>query len=290
MNGKSVPPGLIGKMLKAASAEKPGEFSKLSATSTPQQITKAVIEMREAVENVMRNAYVQDYLEGADEMGPARAFAFSVLVAKFPEAQLKGVKDVFSSEAMSKLFTVMDDLMRDRRPAGAKPVSRNISSFIREQSMALEQVVLQYKKAVESLLGQEEGDGVRPFEGQFDKTAFGDKDIHDLLIPLAERDEAAELDAERRQEYMPRAFPRAQSNAVTAYAIAGEDKKEKVDKLIRVALSHCAASEEAVNYVAANIDRILVSGKGTLRTLEDVREISLAVVQRGVEGAEEILG
>ena len=290
MNGKSVPPGLIGKMLKAASAEKPGEFSKLSATSTPQQITKAVIEMREAVENVMRNAYVQDYLEGADEMGPARAFAFSVLVAKFPEAQLKGVKDVFSSEAMSKLFTVMDDLMRDRRPAGAKPVSRNISSFIREQSMALEQVVLQYKKAVESLLGQEEDDGVRPFEGQFDKTAFGDKDIHDLLVPLAERDEAAELDAERRQEYMPRAFPRAQSNAVTAYAIAGEDKKEKVDKLIRVALSHCAASEEAVNYVAANIDRILVSGKGTLRTLEDVREISLAVVQRGVEGAEEILG
>ena len=155
-------------------------------------------------------------------MGPARAFAFSVLVAKFPEAQLKGVKDVFSSETMSKLFTVMDDLMRDRRPAGAKPVSRNISSFIREQSMALEQVVLQYKKAVESLLGQEEGDGVRPFEGQFDKTAFGDKDIHDLLIPLAERDEAAELDAERRQEYMPRAFPRAQSNAVTAYAIAGD--------------------------------------------------------------------
>ena len=81
---------------------------------------------------------------------------------------------------------------------------------------------------------------------------------------------------------MPRAFPRAQSNAVTAYAIAGEDKKEKVDKLIRVALSHCAASEEAVNYVAANIDRILVSGNGTLRTLEEVRERSLAVAANHV--------
>ena len=290
MNGKSVPPGLIGKMLKAASAGKTGEFSKLSATSTPQQIAKAVIDMREAVENVIRNAYVQDYIEGADEMGPARAFAFSVLVAKFPEARLKSVKDAFRSETMSKLFTVMDDLMRDRRPAGAKPVSRVISSFIREQSMALEQTVLQYKKAVESLLGQEEGDGVRPFEGQFDKTAFGDKDIHDLLIPLAERDAEAELDAERRQEYMPRAFPRAKSNAVTAYAIAGEGNAKKVDKLIRVALSHCAASEEAVNYVAANIDRILVAGNGTLRTLEGVREISLAIAQRGVAAAADILG
>ena len=290
MNGKSVPPGLIGKMLKAAYAEKTGEFSKLSATSTPQQITKAVIDIREAVENVIRNVYAQDYLEGADEMGPARAFAFSVLVAKFPEAQLKRVKDAFRSETMSKIFAVMDDLIREKRPAGAKPVSRVIFSFIREQSMVLEQAILQYKKAVESLLGQEEGDGVRPFEGPFDKTAFGDKDIHDLLIPLAERDEAAELDAERRQEYMPRAFPRAQSNAVTAYAIAGEGNAKKVDNLIRIALSHCAASEEAVNYVAANIDRIIVSGNGTLRTLEEVREISLAIVQRGVAGAADILG
>jgi hypothetical protein len=282
MNGKSVPPGLIGKMLKAASAEKTGEFSKLSATSTPQQITKAVIDMREAVENVIRNAFVKDYLEGADEMGPAREFAFSVLIAKYPEAQLKGVKDAFRSETMSKLFTVLDDLMGSNRPVGAKPVSRVISSFIREQSMTLEQTAIQYKKAVGSLLGQEDDGSIKPFKSPFDKAAFGDKDIHDLLIPLAENDAAAELDAERMSEYMPRALPRAKSNAVTAYAIAGEGNAKKVDKLIQIALSHCAKSEEAVNYVAANIDRILVSGKGTLRTLEEVREQSLAVAANHV--------
>ena len=274
MNGKSVPPGLIGKILKAASAEKTGEFSKLSATSTPQQITKAIIDMREAVENVIRNVYAQDYLEGADEMGPAREFAFSVLIAKYPEAQLKGVKDAFRSETMSKLFTVLDDLMGSNRPVGAKPVSRVISSFIREQSMTLEQTAIQYKKAVGSLLGQEDDGSIKPFKSPFDKAAFGDKDIHDLLIPLAENDAAAELDAERMSEYMPRALPRAKSNAVTAYAIAGEGNAKKVDKLIQIALSHCAKSEEAVNYVAANIDRILVSGNGTLRTLEEVRGIS----------------
>ena len=283
MNGKSVPPGLIGKMLKAASAEKTGEFSKLSATSTPQQITKAIIDMREAVENVIRNAFVKDYLEGADEMGPAREFAFSVLIAKYPEAQLKGVKDAFRSETMSKLFTVLDDLMGSNRPVGAKPVSRVISSFIREQSMTLEQTAIQYKKAVGSLLGQEDDGSIKPFKSPFDKAAFGDKDIHDLLIPLAENDAAAELDAERMSEYMPRAFPRAQSNAVTAYAIAGEGNAKKVDKLIQIALSHCAKSEEAVNYVAANIDRILVSGNGTLRTLEEVRGISLAVAANFAE-------
>ena len=290
LNGKSVSPGLIGRMLKAASAEKTGEFSKLSATSTPQQITKAVIDMREAVENVIRNAYVQDYLEGSDEMDPVRDFVFAMFAAKFPEAQLKGVKDAFRSETTSKLFAIMDDFMNEARPAGARPVSNAISSFISGQCMVLEQAANTYMKTVEGFLGQEDGGIVDSFEGRFDKTAFGDKEIYDLLIPLAERDEAAALEAERQGAYMPRAFPRAKSNAVTAYAIAGEGKTEKVDKLIKIALSRCAASEEAVNYVAANIDRILVSGRGTLRTLEEVREISLAIVQRGVAAAAEILG
>ena len=35
MNGKSVPPGLIGKMLKAASAEKTGAFSKTFLLAEP---------------------------------------------------------------------------------------------------------------------------------------------------------------------------------------------------------------------------------------------------------------
>ena len=40
----------------------------------------------------------------------------------------------------------------------------------------------------------------------------------------------------------------------------------------------------------ANIDRILVAGNGTLRTLEGVREISLAIAQRVSAGAAPVLG
>ena len=65
-----------------------------TATSTPQQIAKAIIDMRETVENVIRNAYVQDYLVGSDEMDPARDFVFSMFAAKFTEAQLRSVKDL----------------------------------------------------------------------------------------------------------------------------------------------------------------------------------------------------
>ena len=80
LSGKSLPPGAIANVIKAASAEKAGEFAKLSAASTPQQIVKAIVDMRTAVENAIRNSYVQDYLEGSDEMDPAREFAFSLAV------------------------------------------------------------------------------------------------------------------------------------------------------------------------------------------------------------------
>ena len=46
--------------------------------------------------------------------------------------------------------------------------------------MTLEQTAIQYKKAVGSLLGQEDDGSIKPFKSPFDKAAFGDKDIHDL--------------------------------------------------------------------------------------------------------------
>ena len=289
LNGKSVPPGLIGNILKAASAEKIGDFSKLSAKSTPQQITKAVIDMREAVENVIHNAYVRDYLEGGDEMGPAREFVFSLLVAKFSEAQLNGVRDAFRSETASKLFTVLDGFIRGEQPAGAA-VSRTVASFIDEQGMALEQQANQYIMTVERLLDKEYGGNVRDFRGEFDKAAFGDREIFELLVPLAEKEGEIEVEAERQNTLIRNGSKVAKTKATNAYAIAGAANADKVDKLINIALKYCSASEDAVNFVANNIDRILVSDNGTLRTLEEVREISLAVVQRGSAGAAEIWG
>ena len=90
-----------------------------------------------------------------------------------------------------------------------------------------------------------------------------------------------EQEAERRNEIVGNGTTEARSKATNAYSIAGD--KKKVNRLINIALTYCAANEDAVKEIANNIDRILVSGNGKLRTLEEVRGISLAVAANFAE-------
>jgi len=283
LNGKSVPPGLIGRIVKAASAEKPGGFANLSATSTPQQIAKAVIDMRAAVENTIHNSFAQDYLEGADEMGPAREFAFSLLVVKFTPAQLTNVNAAFRSETASKLYAVLDEFIKREYPAGIGPISRSLPSWIDDECTAIEQVANQYIQTVERLLGKEYGGLIKEFKNPFDMAAFGEKDVFDMLVPLAENDIRIDAETERRNGYVRDGSKVAKTKAVNAYSKAGEGNAEKVDKLINIALKHCAGNEDAVKVVANNIDTMLVSNTAKLRSIEQVRELSRAVAANFAE-------
>ncbi len=277
MNGKSVPLGLIGKIVKSASAEKPGDFANLSATSTPRQIAKAVIDMRTAVENTIHGSYVQDYLEGGDEMGPAREFAFSLIIAKLSPAQLTNVNAAFRSETASKLFAVLDDFINHEFPAGIGPIPRNLPSWIDDESTAIEQIASQYNQTVERLLGKEHGGRIKEFNNPFDKAAFGAKEILDMIVPLAENDIRIDAETERRNERIDDGTMVAKTKATNAYSKAGEGNAGKVNKLINIALKHCAANEDAVKIVAINIDTMLVSATAKLRSIEQVRELSKAV-------------
>ena len=279
LNGKSVPPGLIGKIVKVASAEKAGEFAKLSADSTPQQIAKAVVDMRVAVENVIYNSYVQDYLEGSDEMDPARDFAFSLIVANFSKAQLQAASAALRSETTAKLFAVLDEFQNRQYPAASdvKRITRELPSWIDEECQSIQTLASGYALSLERLLGKAGGGIIREFQGQFNMAAFVEQDVFNMILPLAERDLAAYNDGQRRQEYVTEGGRLAKTKATDAYSKAGEGNAEKVDKLINIALKHCAANEDAVNIVANNIDTILVSNTATLRSLEQVRERAKAV-------------
>jgi hypothetical protein len=283
MNGKSVPPGLIGEIVKAASAEKPGGFANLSATSTPRQIAKAVIDMRAAVENTIHGSYVQDYLEGGDEMGPAREFAFSLIIAKLSPAQLTNVNAAFRSETASKLFAVLDDFINHEFPAGIGPIPRDLPSWIDDESTAIEHVASQFNQTVERLLGKEHGGRIKEFNNPFDKAAFGAKEILDMIVPLAENDIRIDAETERRNGLVRDGTRVAKTKATNAYSKAGEGNAAKVDKLINIALKHCAANEDAVKIVANNIDTILVSATAKLRSIEQVRELSKAVAANFAE-------
>jgi hypothetical protein len=266
-------------MVKATSAENAGEFANLSADSTPQQIAKAVVDMRKAVENAIHNSYVQDYLEGSDEMDPAREFAFLILVGKFSKAQLEAANAALRSETTAKLFAVLDEFKNRQYPASfdARRINVETASWIEDECQAIEALSNNYTLSLERLLGKNVGGIIKEFDGKFDKAAFGSQDILNMIVPLAEKDIASYNEDQRRLQYVKDAGKLAKAKAGHAYAKAGEGNAEKVDKLIKIALKHCAENEDAVRIVADNIDLVLVSNSASLRSLEEVRERAEAV-------------
>jgi hypothetical protein len=271
LGGKSVPPGLIGKIFKTVAGATPGDFSKLSATSTPQQILKGVMDMREAVEEAILEAKVRDFLEGGDDMLATRDFVASLILTKFTAAELRNVNASFRSETASKLIAVLDDFVHDRYPAGTGPIDDDLSDWIQSQSTALGQLAPQFNRFVEDSLGQN-GDVIGPFGGQFDKKAFGAKDLFKMVSADAQRSLDARIEGQRREGVVDAAFEEARPRAANAYAKAGPDNAEKVDRIIRDALRRCSDNDDAVQVVAANVGTLLVSNTAELRSLQEVRE------------------
>ena len=269
--GKSVPAGLFERILRAARSTNPGDFAKLNARSTPQQILKGLIDLREATEAVIRGAKVRDHLEGGDEMLAARDLAAALVLSRLTDAGLRNANAALRSETAAKLVAVLDDFAAERYPAGTPEVSVEMSDWIQSQCVALGQLAPQYNMTVETMLGKDDG-VVGPFRQPFDKRAFGEKALFQAISAEARRALEAQNEEQRRNGVVNAALAGAKARAANAYAKAGEGNAEKVDSMILDALRRCSDNDDAVQVVAANIGTLLVNNGAELRTLQQVRE------------------
>jgi hypothetical protein len=271
LGGKSVPAGLFERILRAARSTNPGDFAKLNARSTPQQILKGLIDLREATEAVIRGAKVRDHLEGGDEMLAARDLAAALVLSRFTDAGLRNANAALRSETTAKLVAVLDDFAAERYPAGTPEVSEEMSDWIQSQSVALGRLAPQYNMTVETMLGKDDGvPGV--FRQPFDKRAFGAKALFQTISAESRRALEAQNEEQRRNGVVNAALAGAKARAANAYAKAGEGNAEKVDNIILDALRRCSDNDDAVQVVAANIGTLLVNNGAELRTLQQVRE------------------
>ena len=271
LGGKSVPAGLFERILRAARSTNPGDFAKLNAQSTPQQILKGLLDLREAAESVIRGAKVRDHLEGGDEMLAARDLATALVLSRFTDAGLRDANAALRSETTAKLVAVLDDFVAERYPAGTPEVSAEMADWIQSQSVSLGQMAAQYNMTVETMLGKDDG-VVGAFRQPFDKRAFGAKALFQTISAEAGRALEAQNEGQRRNGVVNAALAGAKSRAANAYAKAGEGNAEKVDNMILDALQRCSDNDDAVQVVAANIGTLLVNNGAELRTLQQVRE------------------
>ncbi len=274
--GKSVPSGMIGRIVQAALTAKPGEYAKLSPASTPQQLFQAVVDMHKAVEKVLRDVHFTETFTESPELLAGRDYIASLVFTRFPPAKLQAAAAAFRGETALKVLALVNKIMAGDYPPKTGPLTEDQRYAIDMQCSSLGLFFGQFNLAAETVLGVDGGE-YRAFTGPIDKNALGHKDIFRGILALADAQIATSAEETRQNENINAAFEPAKAHAVNAYSKAGEGNAEKVDELINAALVRCAANTDALNVLSNNMDKILVSNTAKLRSIEDVRERAEAI-------------
>ena len=269
LRGKSVPPGFIGKIMKAAAKTDVGSFANLTVSSKPVQFVRAVGDIRAAVEQLMVDEGVVDIFDDEEEKISARDLVATVALANLPASQLAKIGAALDSVTMSKMMAIFDDFIVDRYPVPKEAFSSDRRDAIGGQTRNLCVMLQQYEMAVKGLLGRPSAK-LDSFRGAFDKKAAGRDELFKEVLKHADRQVAAVRNIDN-------SVPVAKSNAVNAYSKEGEDNAGEVDVLIQVAVEECAYNVDAEQIVAKNIDTILVSNDAKLRSMADVRQRAFAI-------------
>ena len=282
LGAQSVPRGMIGRIVQASLTAEPGEYAKVTPASTPQQLFQAVVDMYKAVEKVLRDVHFTETFNESPELLAGRAYIASLVFTRFPPAKLQAADDAFRGETARKVLALVNKIMVGDYPPKTGPLTEDQRNAIDMQCSSLGLFFGLYNLAAETVLGRI-GAPYEDFKGPIDKNALGHKDIFRVVLALADDQIATTAEENRQNENIDAAFEPAKAHAPNAYAKAGEGNAEQVDELINAALVRCAANTDALNVVANNMDKLLVTSTAQLRSIEDVREQASAIAANFAE-------
>ena len=283
LHGKSFAPGVVGKIVKAAMAMDIGSFANLTPSSTPVQILKGVIDMRDAVSKLMNDEKLGDHLEGADEFTSVREFVGMVALAKIPPSRLGNISAATNSVNAQKAVAMLGEISSGGVNNSEVRMTVDQKLEMNAQAYHLRVMIAQYDAAAKNVLGQDATNGVPDYNGDFDMVASGVGDIFAEVYRCAEIGLAEKAAMARETQNVNNFLTAAKANAVNAYSKAGESNAKKVDSLVLAALKRCAANADAVKVVADNIDTLLVTNDAKLRTIADVRKRAEAIAANFAE-------
>ena len=282
LGAQSVPPGMIGRIVQASLYAKPGEYAKVTPASTPQQLFQAVVDMYKAVEKVLRDVHYTETFNESPELLAGRDYIASLVFIRFPPAKLQAAADAFRGETARKVLALVNKIMAGDYPPKTGPLTDDQRNAIDMQCSSLGLFFGQYNLAAETVLGRI-GAPYEAYTGPIDKNALGHKDIFPVILALADDMLATSAEETRQNQNIDAFFEPAKAHAPNAYAKAGEGNAEQVDDLVNAALVRCAADTDALEVLANNMDKLLVTSTAQLRSIEDVREHASAIAANFAE-------
>ncbi len=173
LGGKSVPQGILGRIVGAVGKAKVDCMKKFSPDATAPDMHKAVVQFYTGLQRAMATSGVEQALEGGDELEPCRNFVACLLVAKCGRERLPDFQATFTSDTLTKLAAIYEKVF-DGRFDGTGLSSGHIDS-VKDQAKLYTKFLNAFKLSVDIQCGVTQKDfrSVVSFSKNFDMNALG---------------------------------------------------------------------------------------------------------------------
>lgn len=200
LGGKSIAPGLIGKIVGATSGLKVDLMKKLTPDASGLQLHKAIGQFRTNLQRAMISSGAEKALEGGDELEPCRNFVANLLLAKCGEASIAKMRQAFGTEKMTKLYALYNSISMGL--FNMKDYSAGYNSMTKDQAGVCAKFMNALKFALDLRNGVTAKDfkDLEEFNGKFDPKDIDGAQVLDRVLG----DSKARMIRERK-EFMDQA-------------------------------------------------------------------------------------
>jgi hypothetical protein len=188
LEGKSLPPGMIGGIVNSVSGLKVDAMKHLSPSSSCSAIHKAIVQFDANIEEAMTSSGAARALEGGDELEPARNFVADLMLSKCGSSAVAKMQQAFNTDKMKKLVTFYGDVHVGvtNQPPNA---SYNQICALHDQASIYRKMLQAFKYAVDLKCGvpNNQKSEVPDYPGRFDYSEVDGNQIQDEIFTAGKK-------------------------------------------------------------------------------------------------------
>jgi hypothetical protein len=184
LGGKTLPPGMIGRLVLAANEAGIDAIRKLTSRSGAHGIHRAVTQLRDNIVRGMADSGAEQATVGPDEKQACRNFLAALLMGRCG-SKLRTMQGAFRDDTAAKLLSFYMAVGDGHFDHGG--IDPQTAMRIEDQASSHMAHIGVLKAAIDQAAGNPSGAALDPFRGDLDPDEIGGSEIFDDLVDLASR-------------------------------------------------------------------------------------------------------
>ena len=184
MDGKTLPSGIIAKLIAEASNAKLDAIRKLSPRSSGVEIHRAVTEFRDNLVHAMTVSGAEEATGGPNEKQACRNFFAAVMMGRCGANTLRAMQGAFKGDIPGKMLALYEDISHGHQNEG---LEREVANEFENEAGSHMMNIANLKGAIDVALDGDFGEDIEIYTGQFNADEIGGSEILDDLVNIASR-------------------------------------------------------------------------------------------------------